>query len=221
MRLLTVLLSLSLLACTKPAQPEAPPPLVAAITVVPVSDAELPELAAAFPAVQAHFPGLRLTLAERRPLPQGVRTGAQVSVEGLFGALPGAPGDVYVVAEDLGTQTLPHVLSMLDPRTGRGVLSLSRLRDEKGEPTVPPVAQQGEALARSVARTEFQVTATVAKLIGVRFPCRKRECALARFNDVRDIDARGTRWCNDHAGEVPEQIARVKAVAAGQQVQHR
>ncbi|MBF5044653.1 hypothetical protein FGE12_19795 [Aggregicoccus sp. 17bor-14] len=179
------------------------------VALVPMSMSELPELTAAAPAVQQHFPGLRVRVGSRRLLAPAARPkggATQASAEKLFSTSTGAPGDVYVVEEDLRTQQREHVFSAHDAETSRAVVSLSRLRDPAGQPTQPGAPVDAAARARATARLEFQLTAAVAQLLGVSAPCGTRECVLAPVEDVREMDARGTHLCAAHQQEVTKQI---------------
>ena len=113
-------------------------------------------------------------------------------------------GTVFILSDDLGSYESNFFYALYDFPTGRALASVNRMRGNYGEGTNPSLAPKGDALLLSKQRFENQLTSTVAKLLGLSFPCQHPICVLRRPVMIQQIDTKSSSFCPKHAQEWKE-----------------
>lgn len=180
------------------------PPTLREILLVPMGDSPLPELEGIEAVLGQRFPGFTFRLAPARPVPPHTlndEDARYIVYEYLLAALPETPGLVALVSHVLVTEQGGAYYGLVHTQKGRAVVSVSPLRHPEGDfvPVPPPDAQ---TLAMSRRRVQDQLTSTVAKVLGLSFPCQESRCVLSRVMTARDIDAKGSHFCAKHQEEL-------------------
>ncbi|CAM3965757.1 hypothetical protein [Corallococcus exiguus] len=70
-----------------------------------------------------------------------------------------------------------------------------------GSPMPPDTHLEGEALELARFRLRNQLTSSVAKLLGMSFPCREPVCVLRAPVRIQHIDLKSTHFCEKHQAE--------------------
>jgi predicted Zn-dependent protease len=72
-----------------------------------------------------------------------------------------------------------------------------------GDRAVPGAATSAVTARSLRERLLGQLVSTTAKMLGVsHLPCSRERCVLRFPNDVEELDAKGTEFCEEHAAEV-------------------
>ncbi len=174
-------------------------PKFSSFSLLPLGEDEFAELANIVPDLENRLPGYRFHLLDRKSMPEDVMRGGQVLFENLLPQLPGEPGVIAIVAEDLTVEGANFVYSNWDAMSGRGVISLSRLR-KQSKKQAPLLADELARLARE--RLLIQITGTTAKMLGLHFPCSAPKCALRFSRSLSELDEKGSELCPEHRAEL-------------------
>ncbi|MBL8950827.1 MAG: hypothetical protein JNK82_08630 [Myxococcaceae bacterium] len=183
-----------------------PPANIREVVLVPYLEGSAPELDGLRLALKERFVGIEFKMLEPRRLPRRwlARDGAQI--DGNVVTQDEIEEGALVVAlfdRDMFLNDWNYAYGAMDVRTHRGAVSVARFRTPEGEAAEPNEFPTGHDLARSRARFQGQVTSTLAKLIGLSFPCERREKCVLRFpRDMSEFDARGVDFCPKHQEEL-------------------
>lgn len=185
-------------------------PPVRSFTIVPLGARPIAETEGLVEVLSRRFPGLDFRLAPLRPLPEGVlNEEGQVRAEVLASKLPERSGYLAVVAKDLTEHGVNFVFGLMESSTASGVVSVARFRTRWGK--VAPEDVVLEPHQRDLARERLhnQVTSTLGKMLGVRWPCHRLKCVLRFVRGITAFDEKGGEFCETHQREVREAVARI------------
>jgi predicted Zn-dependent protease/tetratricopeptide (TPR) repeat protein len=181
------------------------------VMLAPRLEGKLPELEGLSSALEKRFPGLKFHVLETRAVPKEwlAREGRQIRGEAVTeGEDDGAPFTVVLIDRDLFIGKATFMYGAMDPMTSRGVVSVARFRTPAGDPSEPGDGPAGDALARSRKRLQEQITSTVAKLIGLSFPCEERFCVLRFPENMAAFDDKGEEFCAKHQVELERALRK-------------
>lgn len=176
------------------------PPRVAEVELVPMAFADFPELDGLIPLMEKKFPNLKFRLASPVQPPEKSPTGA-VLFDEVLALAPDHPGVVVLLDADLDVDPNVWRYGVMTPLSARGAVSVSRFRDPVGWPKPPGTRLSGEALRRSRERLAAQVASTLAKVLGMHFPCTETKCLLRFPRDMSEFDDKGYDFCPEHRRE--------------------
>ncbi|MBK7862973.1 MAG: hypothetical protein IPJ65_31060 [Archangiaceae bacterium] len=171
----------------------------------PLLEGPAPELDGLAAVLEKRFPGAKFTVSSARSVPDGAidEERQQVVSDYLFPKVARTKGLILIVDRDMGSLGMGFLYGNLELETVRGVVSISRFRSEYGAPTEPGEATD-VSVRRSRERLQNQVTSTIAKLLGMSFPCETGPCVLQFPRDMSEFDAKGGAFCANHQHELEE-----------------
>ena len=185
-----------------------PKPSTTQVKLLPLGDAPIPELAAIEAELRATFPGLPIEVLPPEPLPTDIRRDGKLYAELLMAHYnQRGPGIVLLLDEDLSTQVYTAVFSQVDFPHGNAVLSLPRLREEKGLMPREGATLSPEDAARAEVRARRQAVNATGKLLGL-FPCKEERCVYHRSDEVRTLD-KADAVCAKHGAMLPFILAEL------------
>ncbi|WAM28292.1 hypothetical protein [Myxococcus sp. NMCA1] len=179
------------------------PPPIKRVELVPLGNRVPAELDGIVTVLAERFPGLDIRLKGIQPLPDGTysKRREQVIWDELLPKLPTAQGTLYVINEDLGANGANFMYAIYDLPTARAVASVSRMRSLEGLSMPPDTRLEGEALELARFRLQNQLTSSIAKLMGMSFPCHAPVCVLRAPVRIQHIDLKSTHFCAKHKAE--------------------
>jgi predicted Zn-dependent protease len=199
------------LAVIEPDSAHSPKPHpLKSIQIVPVGDRIPPEMEHLQEALASVYPAVPISVGAVEQLPQGSFKVEHNMViwEVLLERLREEPGRIYVVEQDLGSYDKNGFsFSLLDLAQGRAVISLARLRSLTGTPRDPGTTLDGDVLVAAQHRLQSSVMGTIAKLLGVSFPCDDPSCALRPRRSVADFALAPKPFCEKHTKEIAARSA--------------
>lgn len=122
--------------------------------------------------------------------------------------MPKKPGVVAMLENDLTIVGSNWLFGMWSSRTSVGAVSVARFRSEEG-PAEVGAPLSPERLALSKTRFKNQLTSTVAKILGMSFPCEEQQKCVLRFpRTLKEFDAKGGDFCPKHQQEIARILQR-------------
>jgi hypothetical protein len=199
-----------------PVKTEAP----RAVTIVPIVEAGVPELAPALVSLQARFPAIEFRLEKQRPLPNEWTVAAneqrprQIDFgRALAQPLGSGPFVLAVTDRDGFADQWSFLFALYSPEQEQGIVSVARFR-EAITGALEPSAAVKEPNPEVVKLLVLQLISSTAKVIGMSGDCKVEKCVLHFPYDVSQLVKKGTEFCPAHQKEYEMLVGARDAKAA-------